>query len=193
MRLKFDSLLERARRRDREQSAAGVAMRALTTQPYANWRAWLGAHPVYATSAMVVALTKAARNAGEDALSILDAAESIASMLRDDYDGPYARYVVWSARGAVLREWKRYSEALIAFDRAGAELDDAPEAFAAPFRADLALDRAALLMEMGDPTAARQSAWAAAEWYAATGERAGLVRITMIVVATDAHLATDEA
>ena len=191
MRLKFGCLLERARRRDEEQAAASAAMRALATLPYARWRAWLRAHPAYATSSMVAALTEAAKSAAEDVLTVLNAAAATASMLRDDYDGPWARYVVWSARGAVLCEWKRYSEALIAFDRAGAELDDAPEAFAAPFRADLALDRATLLMKMGDPIAARQSAWAAADWYGATGERAGLARIAMIVVAASANLTTD--
>lgn len=155
-------------------------MRALAVLPHSSWRAWLREHPVYATAAMVTALAMAARHATENALSILEDAEEIAATLLDHYDGPYARYLVWSTRGVVLRELKRSIEAKIALDRASAALDDAPDVFAAPFRADLALDCAALLLEIGDSVAARRAAWAAGEWFAATGERAGLARIAMI-------------
>lgn len=88
---------------------------------------------------------------------------------------------LWSARGGVLRARGRLEEALAALDRAAMELADAPDAFSAPFRADLALDRAALLMEMGDAAAARASAWQAAGWVHATSDRTGLARLARIV------------
>ena len=151
-------------------------MDTLATLPAAPKREFLRAH---ATAGMVIALAGHARNAAD--LALLDDAEEIAAMLCDRYDGPHARFVVWNTRGAVLRALGCLHEARVALDRAAAELDTAPPAYAAAFRADLSLDRATLLMELGDPAAARESAWSAAQWFRETGERTGVARVARIV------------
>lgn len=165
--------MERARRRKAEDAVAAAAIPKWIALPPERRRELLRAH---ATAGMALAVARHAL-AGAD-LSLLNDAEEIAATLGDPYDGPYARFVVWSARGALLRAFGRREEALAALDRAATELEEAPDAFSAPFRADLALDRAALLMEMGDTVAARASAWQAAGWVHATSDRAGLARLS---------------
>ncbi len=181
MRSRREELQERARRREAEDRDAAETMRVLVTLPAHLRRDRVRAH---ATAGMVLALAAHARNATEDAFSFLTAAEDIAATLRDPYDGPHARSVLWSARGALLRARRRFAEALSAFDRAGWELDAAPVAFGLMFRADLAMERAELLLEMGDAIAARRCAWSATEWYRAVGDRAGLARVAGIVDVT---------
>ncbi|MGZ8778632.1 MAG: hypothetical protein ACXW31_01815 [Thermoanaerobaculia bacterium] len=176
MRSGYEELMERARRRKVEDTVAAAAISKCIALPPGRRRRFLRAH---ATAGMALAVARHALAIAD--LSLLKDAEEIAATLRDPYDGPYARFVVWSARGAVLRAFGRPEEALAALDRAACELEEAPEAFSAPFRADLALDRAALLMEMGDAVAARTSAWQAAGWVHATSDRAGLARLTKIV------------
>jgi hypothetical protein len=176
MRSKFDDFVERARRRNAENADAAAAMQVVVTVPASLRREWLRGH---ATAGMAIALAAHAWDARD--LPLLDDTEELAATLTDRYDGPHARFVVCLTRGVILRRLQRFAEAMAALDRAAVELDTAPLVFAAPFRADLAMERAALFAEMGDAVAARTQAWSAADWYRATGERAGLRRVARIV------------
>ncbi len=166
--------MQRARRRSREDADAAAAMQALP--PVAFRREWLRAR---ATAGMVIALARHARAARD--LGLLDDAEELAAMLDDPYDGPHARHAVWRARGVMLHASGRLADALVALDRAEVELGASPPVFAMPFHADLAMDRAGVLLDLGDAIAARASAWRAAEWYQRTGDREGLTRVARIV------------
>jgi hypothetical protein len=176
MHSRYDDFVERARRRAAEDTDAAAAMQVVVTVPVSLRREWLRGH---ATAGMAIALAAHARDTRD--LPLLDDAEELAVTLTDRYDGPHARFVVYLTRGVMLRTLQRLPEALEALDRATAELDTAPFVFAVPFRADLAMERAALFAEMGDAVAARTQAWSAAEWYHTTGERAGLRRVARIV------------